>query len=306
MISALRRWGSLLPSYAPIRHNSDSICLQKYLPRATAAKSFLLGPSSPAKRIEIKLGNLKEKEMREELMEIVASHFEIHPFATGLTKENAKHVMRCYLAMSEAFPYIQAGAHRDLLMDAIRRNVPMEPKMEKTFVVGSFLTWDETGGQYLLKTEGISALPKILDTRNFHSRILKKDLATIFKEKIEPNYCTHTHCYLTALGRKLGVYNHTERCAMMVAFELHAGQMIEALWHSLSTELELNKEDLEYFKIHVGGDDPGEAYHIEMVKNLMQSIVDEEHKSQFFTYFKRCYHMNIEWCKAICKMEERV
>ena len=247
----------------------------------------------------------KELEINKMLKQIVSSKYSVHPFSIGLNRLNARQVLERYLAMSEAFPFIQAGAYKNLIDQVIEGKICMSERIEKTFVVGSFLSWDETGGNYLIKTEGMKALPKILDTGdNFHSALLRKDLMNVFSETVRPDYCPSTRVYLTTLGKKLGSNLCFERCAMMVAFEMHAGQMIEALWNALASELKLNKDDLIYFKIHVGGDDPGEVYHIKMVQKLLNSIVlesSDEAKKRFYSSFIHAYQLNIDLCDSICK-----
>jgi hypothetical protein len=240
--------------------------------------------------------------IKEELKASVSEKYSIHPFTDGLDRGNALPVMKKYLAMSEAFPYIQAGAYNRLIMSAIRRNSPISSKIEKTFVVGSFLSWDETGGNYLIRKEGIAALPKILDTKkHFHAAYLKTDLKYIWGSDIKPDYCPDTREYLVTLGHKLGSSNHLERCATMVAFEMHAGQMIEALWKSLCKTMWIEPDKLQYFKMHVGGDDPGEEYHIELTQKLIDSFVPGSKRAEFIFWFDQAYLLNIEWCKALCK-----
>ena len=94
-----------------------------------------------------------------QLEQLIEKNYAVHPFQTLVRKDNEQAVLAHYLAMSEAFPFIQAGAYRNLILQCIKRNQGISESVEKTFVVGSFLSFDETGGNYLLRTEGISALP---------------------------------------------------------------------------------------------------------------------------------------------------
>lgn len=57
----------------------------------------------------------------------------------------------------------------------------------------------------------------------------------------------------------------------MVAFETHAGQMIDALWKSISDLCHLDRDSLSYFRTHVGGADPAEPYHIKMTAESIAS-----------------------------------
>lgn len=236
---------------------------------------------------------------------LIEEKFPEHPFCTFLTKDNALNVMKRYFAMSEAFPYIQAGAYHNLIETAIKENRPITTDVEKTFVVGSFLSWDETGGNYLLRKEGMKGLPQILNTRQqFHSNLLRTDLIKIFGNPLEPDYCSVTRPYLLELMKRLGSENPIERCAMMVAFEMHAGRMIEGLWNSLVNIFNVKKEELTYFEIHVGGDDPAEEYHIKMTKKMIQNLITENHWEDFIKAFIDSYRLNYEWCRNICKTLE--
>ena len=88
---------------------------------------------------------------------------------------------------------------------------------------------------------------------------------------------------------------------MMVAFEKHANQMINSLWNSLASIHGLEKNSLQYFETHVGGDDPAEAYHVRMTQRLVTSVVPKEEQDRFFSHFLDCYDLNYKWCAAICK-----
>jgi hypothetical protein len=238
----------------------------------------------------------------ENLQKTVEAKFPIHPFTSKISSSNSKNVMGKYFAMSQAFPYIQAGAYKDLVLRAIGKSRSISESIEKTFVIGAFLCWDETGSQYLLQQNGIKALPNILDTRtHFHANLLKKDLEQIFGDKIPPNYCKDTQEYLKELLKKLGAQSKLERSAMMVAFEMHAERMIQELWKSLSEAHELKKETLTYFEAHVGGDDPAEAYHVALTQRLVQDLISEKDMESFVSHFINAYRLNIDWCEKICE-----
>ena len=236
------------------------------------------------------------------LNEVVLKSFAVHPFSDHITKGNIRSLLCCYFAMSQAFPYIQAGAYRNLILDCISKNISVPKSMEESFVVGAFLSFDETGGNYLLRTKGIQALPEILDTDiHFHASLLKKDIQSIFGKELQPDYSAATQEYLHALLEDLGSKDPVRRSAAMVAFEMHAGQMIEALWTSLSKLYpEKDKDSLEYFKVHVGGDDPQEEYHKMLTQKMVESVVFSDDKSVFVKEFTECYAKNYKWCLAIC------
>lgn len=234
---------------------------------------------------------------------LTEKQFPSHPFSTSVTIKNARSVLKSFAAMSEAFPYCQAGAYKDLILRIIDTNTKVTSDLEKTFVVGAFLSFDETGGNWLLRTKGIVALPELLNTHlNFHASLLKRDAATIFGEELTPDYCEPTKIYLKALLADLGDIDPVRRCAAMVAFEMHAGQMIEALWSSLVVAYpDIDKESLSYFKTHVGGDDPQEVYHKQLTQKLTSSLVPRERREEFLKQFISCYALHAKWCQEIAK-----
>ncbi|MFI0435082.1 MAG: hypothetical protein ACH350_05075 [Parachlamydiaceae bacterium] len=244
----------------------------------------------------------KSDELTAKLNEIVAQHFAIHPFVNGVTQDNAKNVLKGYFAMSQAFPYLQAGAYKDIIISSILKNQPISKEIDESFVVGTFLSFDETGGNYLLRTEGIQALPKLLNTEDlFHASLLSKDMQAIFGENIQPNYEYPTNDYLLTLLNGLGSQDRIERCATMVAFEMHAGQMIEALWNALHSLYPHHaKDSLQYFQVHVGGDDPQEEYHKMLTQKMVDSAISFEKKRVFLEAFKEKYENNFSWCATLC------
>lgn len=234
------------------------------------------------------------------LEEIVEKDFPTHPFTQLTQIGKVKKVLPRYTAMSEAFPYIQAGAYKNLILRCIESNKGVAKEVEKTFVVGAFLSFDETGGLYGLRTQGISYLPRILETRNFHVSLLKADVERIFGDQVLPEYDAATKIYLKDLMSDLGAFDAVHRCAAMVAFEMHAAQMIDALWGALARVYPgIDKESLAYFRLHVGGDDPQEVYHEQLTKKLTSSVVPKERQEDFLQKFKSCYASNVAWCAEI-------
>jgi hypothetical protein len=239
-------------------------------------------------------------ELEQTLEAIARSQHVRHPFQDCVNDENVLRVMRRYFAMSQAFPYLQAGAQKDHIFRCLENGVPINREVEITTVVGSFLVWDETGGNHILSTGGIPALPRILETgTNFHANLLSKDLRRMFNTDIEPAYTPETKEYLIRLFEGLANPDAVERCAWMVAFEMHAGRMIEALWESLSKLFDMPKDELTYFHIHVGGDDPAEPHHVAMTAKMIEALVPFEEQGRFLRSFERAYRANIEWCAAI-------
>jgi pyrroloquinoline quinone (PQQ) biosynthesis protein C len=96
--------------------------------------------------------------------------------------------------------------------------------------------------------------------------------------------------------------NVLNRLAHMVAFEMHAGEIVESIWNALkSLYPDINNKDLLYFNIHVGGDDPAEAYHVDMTIRLLADIVSPDDKEEFLSKFKAAYGLHIDWCNKLVR-----
>ncbi|MEH1897309.1 MAG: hypothetical protein V7K72_29245 [Nostoc sp.] len=244
------------------------------------------------------------EQIHKEISDILSQKFEVHPFSRGVTLENLEIVLKNYLAMSQAFPYLQAGSQKELIFDCIDKDTDVNEHIEITSVVGNFLCWDETGGHYILLKHGITGLPIIIDTKQyFHSNLLKKDIQVIFGKVVEPSYSQVTREYLYNLYQGLSSLDSIVRCASMVAFEIHAGQMIDVLWQSISAIFPLQKDSLFYFRTHVGGTDPAEPYHIQMTSRMIEKIVSENQIGDFLKAFENAYALNYFWCRDITKIQ---
>ncbi|MFL6652692.1 MAG: hypothetical protein ACJ8J7_15535 [Sulfurifustaceae bacterium] len=243
----------------------------------------------------------------EEIDAAVKALFNEHPFTFGISPQNVGSVLANYLAMSQAFPYLQAGAQANLILQAMDRNIPVPLEVEWTSVVANFLCWDETGGHHILMEEGIAALPSILNTHsNFHANHLKRDIAALLGRETAPFYSAVTKRYLKNLFDGLSSCDHLRRAAYMVAFEQHAGEMIEALWRSLVALFPVNRDELVYFRLHVGGHDPAEVYHIEMTRAMIERLIKSDADlDAFLEHFLEAYSDNIAWCDAIKHFEDR-
>lgn len=233
--------------------------------------------------------------------DVIQNHFRTHPFSTGVNRENAPKVMAEYAAMSEAFPHLQAGAQRPLIVDAIRRRRPVAEDRAVTAAVGTFLASDEFGVKYVLARYGNEGLPKILDTgEHFHSSLLQEDTVRLFGKPVPPAYTDTTGMYLLRLLDDLSDLDPVRRCAAMVAFERHAGHMIESLWESLARLFPVSKDELVYFKVHVGGDDPAEPYHVAMTGRMIERLIPAARFDEFVSAFEIAYDLNYSWCRNIC------
>jgi len=238
--------------------------------------------------------------VQRKLDKLVESHFPVHSFENGVESGNVRGVMERYFAMSQAFPYLQSGATKDAIFRCLDEGQVIDEAIETTAVVGAFLVADETGVNFVL-AKGIEDLPDILDTRTyFHTNLLRKDLHRLFRRDIAPNYDEVTRAYLKRLFVGLASVDTVKRCAEMVAFETHAGRMIEALWGRLSTLFpQVAKDDLEYFRCHVG-DNGAEPFHQEMTARMIETLIPPSDLDGFFNAFSHAYRRNVEWCAAIC------
>jgi len=253
-------------------------------------------------RVKSKTTTTKVQEIKSKIESIVRTKYEKHPFLELINSENLKQVLQEYIAMSQAFPYIQAGSQKDLIFYFIDHNLDVTKDVEATSVVGNFLCWDETGGFNLTQTKGLSGLPETLKTKeNFHSNLLKEDLISIFGYRLDPNYSELTKQYLYNLYHNFSSLDSKIRIAYMVAFENHAETMIKALWSKIAEICELsNKDSLKYFSTHVGGPDPAEEYHVQMTSNSINDFISDYDISSFLSLFEKAYFANYNWCRSIC------
>jgi hypothetical protein len=235
---------------------------------------------------------------------IVSNGLDMHSFSSGLNNDNIYKVLGNFLAMSQAFPYIQSVAYKDLVWSCIENNQDISLDIEITSVVGAFLVWDEFGGHYKTLLDGNKGLPRILDTSAFHANLLKEDIKNLLNiDDIKPIYSLITKEYLTELQEGLSSDDRIIRCACMVAFENHAGNMLLALWNSLEKIYkDIDKNSLIYFSVHVGDNDPAEIYHIEMTNKMIELLISEDEIDIFLNYFKKFYKLNYDWCEDIKKL----
>ncbi|WP_245321047.1 GFA family protein [Bradyrhizobium sp. NAS96.2] len=221
-----------------------------------------------------------------------------------MSKDELVGLLPEYFAMSQAFPYLQAGSQKELIFDAMQQNRDLPRDVEMTSVVANFICWDETGGHSRILEGGNAALPDILDTENFHSKLFRRDASRLLGRAIQPNYSTTTKRYLRALYHGLASRDPIARCAHMVAFELHAAEMIQSLWTTIVNAFDVRPEDLDYFRIHVGGYDPAEKYHAEMTSRLVSELVSAGDNDRFLDVFDRAYSVSLEWCRNLIRIRQ--
>jgi hypothetical protein len=236
-------------------------------------------------------------------MECIISDIGDHPFLNNVTKDNVENILGEYETMSQMFPYIQAKAIGEAALNCIKNHLTISSNVEKTSAVGAFLVSDEMGVYHIANTLGNEGLPTILNTsENFHFNMLKDDVSNRLGFVIEPGYSHFTTKYMDNLLRLLSSSDDVKRVATMVAFEAHAENMIESLWDGLMKLYpELDKETLNYFRVHVGGDDPAEAYHVAMTNQLITEVVPFGEEKLFLDNFEEAYQVNYNWCDEITK-----
>ncbi|STX29733.1 Uncharacterised protein [Legionella beliardensis] len=223
-----------------------------------------------------------------------------HPFKKIKSQESIINLFPHFLALSIAFPYIQAGSQLPLIQNLIDSNEDVSAAHEILSVVGHFLCWDETGGANVLEFFGKPGLAKILETKKwFHANMLREDIFQITGEQIKPNFAEPTKSYLNKLIKGFSNLNPVIRCAHMVAFEYHAHVIIDSLWHSIGKQFTVNPNQLKYFRIHVGGDDCAEAYHVTMTKEMINYIVKPADKQLFITTALDAIDTHLNWSLKI-------
>lgn len=226
-----------------------------------------------------------------------------HPFNQLHSRNQIINLFPHFLGISLAFPYIQAGSQLPLILESIKSNQDIPSHMEMTSVVGNFLCWDETGGQYIIEKFGKTGLQNILDTKKwFHSNLLRRDIEVLTGKPISPDFSEPTRSYILSLIEGLSNKDSVIRCAYMVAFEIHAHTIIESLWAGIKKYFEHDPSELIYFKAHVGGDDPAEAYHIEMVHKMLEQVVSKEEENKFQQHAMKALYESLDWSASISKI----
>lgn len=223
-----------------------------------------------------------------------------HPFSKPLSFETLQTLLPQYLAMSQAFPYLLAGAQKESIFAVMERNLDVPAALELTSAVAYFLCWDEAGGHAVTLRHGNAGLERILETdRRFHANLLRRDAERILDQPVRPNYSPATRQYLTRLHQCLSSTDAVRRCASLVSFEMHAGVMITALWQSIAAVGALPADELAYFRVHVGGSDPAEKYHEDMTQRLIERLVLPAERARFLDEFLSAYRDNVGWCQCL-------
>jgi hypothetical protein len=243
----------------------------------------------------------------EELSRQIGEHFPSHPFRNRVTKDNFETVIADYLAMSIAFPFIQAGALHETYKAALRAKGDTDKNAEITGAIGAYLVWDEVGGHKLTLEKGNIGLLQLPATRrNFHAHWLRKDIRTILGKDVPPHQSAATVHYLDALLGGLSDARRNRNVAYMIGFEYHAAAMIGALWDAVCASFDLpHDERLVYFWGHVGGHSPAETVHVEMTRMMVAELVLSERGEEFIELCLEAYALNFHWCEAITASSAR-
>lgn len=237
----------------------------------------------------------------EELNRRIDERFGEHPFQSGINRHNFEAAIADYLAMSIAFPFIQAGAIHKAYEADLRDGGDASKNVEITGAIGAFLVWDEMGGHKLTVERGHEGLLHLTATRNnCHSHWLRKDIHTILGKDVRPYRSAATIRYLDQLLDGLSDPRRNRNVAYMIGFECHAEKMITALWDSVCSAFDLAQDErLVYFSGHVGGDAPAEAVHVEMTRKMVAELVSPDQRDEFIDLCLEGYALNFHWCEAI-------
>ncbi len=237
----------------------------------------------------------------DELSRRIAERFPDHPFRSGVSKQNFESVSSDYLAMSIAFPFIQAGAMHATYKAALSAGGDTDRNAEITGAIGAYLVWDEVGGHKLTLESGSHGLLQLPATRrNYHAHWLRKDLRAILGKDVRPHRSAATARYLDELLDGLSDARGNRNVAFMIGFECHAQEMICALWDAICSSFDLRRDErLVYFWGHVGGESPAEAVHVEMTRMMVAELVSPDRREEFIELCLEGYALNFNWCKAI-------
>ena len=237
----------------------------------------------------------------EKLSRQISERFPDHPFRRRVNKNNFEAVSADYLAMSIAFPFIQAGAIHATYKAALRAEGDMYKNAEITGAIGAYLVWDEVGGHKLTLENGNEGLLQLAATRrNYHAHWLRQDIRAILGKDVRPHRSAATVRYLDALFEGLSDARRNRNVAYMIGFECHAQAMITALWDAVCSSFDLpHDERLVYFWGHVGGESPAEVVHVEMTRMMVAELVPPDQREEFIELCLEGYALNVHWCEAI-------
>lgn len=236
------------------------------------------------------------------LDDVIAGRFPRHPFETGITPANFEIAINQFVAMSVAFPYVQAGAVYENYRHCIDAVGMPDLNAAITAAIGTFLAWDEFGGHHLVLRHGARGLLKLLEVdRSFHSELLLRDIKALAGAKpAAAKPAPVTRAYLERLHDGLSCSTGNRNVAYMVGFERHAMAMITALWNGLKTLFGVDDiNGYAYFRAHIGTDTPGEAVHVEMTESMIARLVGKDEAADFLEFCVEAYDLNFQWCQDV-------
>ncbi|MEZ8775664.1 hypothetical protein [Vibrio sp. 10N.247.310.17] len=226
-------------------------------------------------------------------------YFQEHPFIHLESLEATRTTLGEFYGVSDFFPYIQAIACAPYIERQLQSCSTISDSVGLTSVVGTFLSWDEFGGHYTVCQGGQAALPNIINRSQFHSSMFKADMQQVFGNNYHPEFTSLTTDYLMNLKAGLGSEDASERVAHMVAFEMHAESMLTALYMTLKRLTDIPDKGLAFFEAHIGGDDPAEAYHVEMTNRLIDAVIPSEKSAAFLKHFDTACQLHHKWCLSV-------
>lgn len=117
--------------------------------------------------------------------------------------------------------------------------------------------------------------------------------------EVSATFSPATREYLKQLRFGLVSTDAVTRVAYMASFEAHAERMITGLRERLADLYEVDKDELVYFRVHVGGDDPAEVYHVAMTAGMISRVVPQGRADDFVEQFEEAYAMHVRWSGSI-------
>jgi hypothetical protein len=242
--------------------------------------------------------------LREQIEELVRDRFPVHPCAR-LERPGLKRLMQRYLAVAQVFPHMQAGAQQRIVFHSMKRDEPAPEDVEITFVVASFLFWDELGGWERTREGGSAALPPRLEARaGSRSRKLRADIRRLFGEDLRPVFDPLTRRYLRSLYDGLSILDPVVRCAWMVSLERHAAVMIQALWDAVAALLEVPRAELGYFSAYLGDGDADGGPRAAMIARVIDRLVPPADEGRFLQLFALSYAAHHAFCERLAEGQE--
>lgn len=236
---------------------------------------------------------------------LLAERFPAHPFDSDISRENFEAMIPQYVAMSTAFPYIQAGAMCACYESNLRRGIGIDDRLAVSTAVAAYVVWDEFGSIGSSSSDVMAEINILPDfDRKFHFALLTRDIEGLLGQKLGP--ClpdTATTAYLAELKAGLSDPIDNECIIHMLAFERHAMAMISSLDRAVKRLFGTDQcYDLGYFDAHVGSVEAGEAIHVAMTGGMVARLIAPHEIERFLTRCADAYALNFNWCRHLIGM----